>query len=144
MNILQQLAQSSAASAQLREQNKSLEQVLDEVVSNQLSLKSSLLENQTFPVIAEFKRSSPSDPAIGLEKNLESVVREYQNMGASGLSVLTEESKFNGGLADLSLSRKQSNLPKRSNERLGSKNERRERRRLRLKRSKRKLRKKRK
>ncbi len=62
-------------------------------------------------VIAEHKRSSPSAGVIRDDLDLADVVSAYERGGASALSVLTEESRFGGSLADLAAARAASTLP---------------------------------
>jgi indole-3-glycerol phosphate synthase len=62
-------------------------------------------------VIAEHKRSSPSAGTIREGVPLADVVRAYERGGASALSVLTEETRFGGSLADLGSARAASKLP---------------------------------
>jgi len=62
-------------------------------------------------VIAEHKRSSPSAGTIREDLALADVVRAYERGGAAALSVLTEESRFGGTLADLGAARAASSLP---------------------------------
>ncbi len=62
-------------------------------------------------VIAEIKRASPSrgDLADILEPN--TLAAQYEAAGASAVSVLTEERKFKGSLADLEAVRKAISIP---------------------------------
>jgi indole-3-glycerol phosphate synthase len=62
-------------------------------------------------VIAEHKRSSPSAGVIRADLELADVVSAYERAGARALSVLTEESRFGGALADLAAARAASSLP---------------------------------
>jgi indole-3-glycerol phosphate synthase len=62
-------------------------------------------------VIAEHKRSSPSAGVIRADLELADVVSAYERAGAAALSVLTEESRFGGSLADLAAARAASSLP---------------------------------
>jgi indole-3-glycerol phosphate synthase len=62
-------------------------------------------------VIAEHKRSSPSAGVIRADLELSDVVSAYERGGASALSILTEESRFGGNLADLAAARRASSLP---------------------------------
>jgi indole-3-glycerol phosphate synthase len=62
-------------------------------------------------LIAEHKRSSPSAGVIRSDLELADVVSAYERAGARALSVLTEESRFAGELADLGAARAASSLP---------------------------------
>jgi indole-3-glycerol phosphate synthase len=62
-------------------------------------------------LIAEHKRSSPSAGVIRADLELPEVVSAYERAGARALSVLTEESRFGGTLADLAAARAASSLP---------------------------------
>jgi len=63
-------------------------------------------------IIAEIKRASPSRGTLfGARENICGIIRAYDNGGASALSVLTEESHFNGSLDDLVLARELTELP---------------------------------
>jgi indole-3-glycerol phosphate synthase len=62
-------------------------------------------------VIAEHKRRSPSAGLIRDGVSLAEVVGAYERAGARALSVLTEESRFGGSLADLEAARRASGLP---------------------------------
>jgi indole-3-glycerol phosphate synthase len=62
-------------------------------------------------VIAEHKRSSPSEGTIREGSTLEEIVTAYERGGASALSVLTEPQWFGGSLQDLSAARAATGLP---------------------------------
>jgi indole-3-glycerol phosphate synthase len=62
-------------------------------------------------LIAEHKRSSPSAGVIREDLAVQDVVLAYERGGAAALSVLTEESRFAGSLADLAAVRAASILP---------------------------------
>jgi indole-3-glycerol phosphate synthase len=62
-------------------------------------------------LIAEHKRSSPSAGMIREDLAVQDVVIAYERGGAAALSVLTEESRFDGSLADLAAARAASILP---------------------------------
>lgn len=70
-------------------------------ISNR-SLKRSLLADGSTGIIAEFKRKSPSKGWFKTkELEVEQVVVSYNNFGAAGISVLTDEEFFGGDLDDL-------------------------------------------
>lgn len=62
-------------------------------------------------VIAEVKRSSPSKGALAAITDPAGLAEQYQEAGASVISVLTERRRFNGSLADLDSVRKAVTLP---------------------------------
>lgn len=66
-----------------------------------LSLKKFLLDETKTGIIAEFKRQSPSKGIINDVAGVEQVTKAYAQHGASGISVLTDETFFGGSLNDL-------------------------------------------
>lgn len=54
------------------------------------------VNNGRFNIIAEYKRASPSRGIIRQDLEIETVTRQYAEAGAAAISVLTEESAFNG------------------------------------------------
>ncbi|GAC1486166.1 MAG: indole-3-glycerol phosphate synthase TrpC [Flavisolibacter sp.] len=62
-----------------------------------------MLDKDKTGIIAEFKRKSPSKGIINENADLLKVTSAYKQMGASGISVLTDESFFGGSLKDLAL-----------------------------------------
>ena len=71
---------------------------------NTISMTNSI-KNDSFGIIAEFKRRSPSKNEINNKLSVDEVCRNYQTFGASGLSVLTNLKYFGGSLEDLVLAR---------------------------------------
>lgn len=62
-------------------------------------------------IIAEFKKKSPSRPAINQYADVTSVTMGYMQAGASALSVLTDEVFFGGSSNDLTKARKYNFCP---------------------------------
>src|SRR5690606_3177397 len=69
------------------------------------SLTASLKDKRKTGIIAEFKRCSPSKGMINGRVDVEEVTRKYTAYGAAGLSVLTDEHFFKGGVEDLKRAR---------------------------------------
>jgi indole-3-glycerol phosphate synthase len=62
-------------------------------------------------IIAEFKRRSPSKPAINLNANIDTVPVGYENAGAVATSILTNEYYFGGSSEDISGARPYLSIP---------------------------------
>ncbi len=69
------------------------------------------LRGDLISVIAEVKRASPSKGALSSISNPAALAEQYQSAGASVISVLTEERRFNGSLADLETVRSAVSIP---------------------------------
>ena len=70
-----------------------------------------LLISSEMSVIAEVKRSSPSKGALATITDPAGLAAQYEEAGAQVVSVLTEQRRFGGSLADLDVVRKAIELP---------------------------------
>jgi indole-3-glycerol phosphate synthase len=70
-----------------------------------------LLLKNSFSVISEVKRASPSKGHLSDIPDPASLALEYQTGGAQVISVLTEERQFSGSLADLDAVRRKVSIP---------------------------------
>jgi indole-3-glycerol phosphate synthase len=70
-----------------------------------------VLKGDQIKVIAEVKRSSPSKGALSAIGDPAALAEQYENAGASVISVLTEERRFKGSLADLTSVRDRVSIP---------------------------------
>lgn len=75
-----------------------------------LSLKETLMAQDSTGIIAEFKRKSPSKGYINQHADVTNITKAYSKAGASGLSVLTDHEFFGGNNEDLVAARK-NNIP---------------------------------
>ena len=69
------------------------------------------LLGEQMKVIAEVKRSSPSKGELSAIADPAALAEQYQEAGASVISVLTEERRFKGSLADLAAVRARVTIP---------------------------------
>lgn len=75
------------------------------------SLRAALSDQARINCIAEFKRASPSKGGIRLHADPVQIARAYEAGGAAAISVLTEEDRFLGSIADLQAVRAAVNIP---------------------------------
>ncbi|HLM02060.1 MAG TPA: indole-3-glycerol phosphate synthase TrpC [Pyrinomonadaceae bacterium] len=74
-------------------------------------LREALQNRNRLNIIAEIKRASPSKGVINDKIDAAEIARNYERGGACAISVLTEEDKFQGSLADLKTARAAVSLP---------------------------------
>ena len=87
---------------------------LQEQASHRESAKAAeaaLRDGDAVKIIAEVKRSSPSKGPLAAIGDPAGLAGDYENGGASWISVLTERRRFNGSLDDLSAVRSAVDIP---------------------------------
>jgi len=106
MTILDQIIASKRKEVALKKALVSFKQLENSDLFNSKtnSLSKSIM-NSPFGIIAEHKRRSPSKATINNNFSVEEVVKGYENSGASGISILTDNHYFGGSLDDLILAR---------------------------------------
>jgi indole-3-glycerol phosphate synthase len=113
MSFLSNILKATRESVDARERDLPLEQLKADtkpLPDDRRFLRA--LRRDGIAVIAEFKRSSPSEGPLAAENlDIRERVSEYQRGGADALSVLTEQSSFHGSLADLRAARATCDLP---------------------------------
>lgn len=75
------------------------------------SLSEAIKDNSEISLISEIKLASPTLGEIRKPLNLNSIVREMENSGVVGLSILTEPNYFNGSYDNLKLAVINTKLP---------------------------------
>jgi indole-3-glycerol phosphate synthase len=96
----------------LAKRRKSLGQLHDEMSQAPAPLDAHpVLKGEVMKVIAEVKRSSPSKGSLSAITDPAGLAEQYQIAGASVISVLTEERRFKGSLADLTAVRSRVSIP---------------------------------
>jgi indole-3-glycerol phosphate synthase len=105
MNILEQIIADKRIKVAERKQQVPVAQLeqYGDFKKLPLSLKALLKDEVKTGIIAEFKRASPSKGLINGTASVAEVTGAYAAGGASGISVLTDETYFNGTLQDLAI-----------------------------------------
>jgi indole-3-glycerol phosphate synthase len=109
---LENILESTMEAVKARRKLRPLEQVIAQLeprVDDHKFLQA--LQGAGIGLIAEFKRRSPSEGALGRNPDVATVVKAYEGGGASAVSVLTEASKFGGSADDLRAARAACRLP---------------------------------
>ena len=96
----------------VRQARTSLDELKDRAAAAPAALDgAAALRGQGVAVIAEVKRSSPSKGALAAIADPASLAADYEAGGASVISVLTEQRRFGGSLADLDAVRARVDVP---------------------------------
>ena len=111
--MLEDLYAGAEADARARLEQVSISQLehLINNVSQTIDCLSVFGKSKTIQVIAEIKRASPSKGDLAPIPDPAALALTYESAGASAISVLTEERKFKGSLADLAAVRKAVSIP---------------------------------
>ncbi len=113
MNILHTIVQRKKeeielAKAKVKESTLVQSEIFDRKC---FSLSDYILKSELSGIIAEFKRKSPSKPAINLHADVVEATTGYVSAGASALSVLTDVDFFGGNDNDLKQARSVNQIP---------------------------------
>ena len=113
MNVLDEIVLNTKSKLEAMKSKTSLEELISQV--NKLKIeKSSFKENLSAndqAIIAEIKKASPSAGIISEDFDPVTKAKEYELLGASALSILTEEDYFLGSIQYLKDVKAISNLP---------------------------------
>lgn len=112
-DILQEIVATKRAEVDRRKRETDLQTLYRQAETPRTtrhSLREALRSSST-GIISEFKRRSPSKGWINREADVQSVVRAYQQAGATALSVLTDTPYFGGTDDDLRAARQACSLP---------------------------------
>ena len=113
MSILKEIVEKTIITIDKRKKSKSLDHLKSQIENLTLAdpnFKKSLLKKDE-AIIAEIKKASPSAGIISHNFNPVSKAKEYENIGASALSILTEESYFKGSSKYLEEVKRHTKLP---------------------------------
>jgi indole-3-glycerol phosphate synthase len=103
-------AQKRIEVAQLIPRTSEFERAADAARSSRRDFRSALLSHSP-AIIAEIKKASPSKGLLAADFDPQSIARAYERGGAACLSVLTDQSYFQGSLNHLMLARAAVGLP---------------------------------
>lgn len=111
--MLNDLLQGALADARAREEQRSLALVEQDALNAGVPRNAleALAPAEHIKVIAEIKRASPSRGQLAHIEEPHELAKRYEQGGASAISVLTEERRFKGSLADLRRVREATELP---------------------------------
>lgn len=111
--MLSELLAGSLEDARLRRESRTLAQVEADALARvaPIDALAALAPRERIRVIAEVKRASPSRGSLAAIPEPQTLAAQYEAGGASAVSVLTEERKFLGSLADLEAVRKAVSIP---------------------------------
>ncbi len=113
-NILEKIVWQKSHEVEIERKRVSLEKLQSQIESlpNTKEFISALQNSQSIPaIIAEVKKASPSRGVIRNDFDPIYISREYQQGGATCLSVLTDKTFFQGGFDILSKVRKEVTIP---------------------------------
>jgi len=113
MSILKDIVEKTIITIDKRKESKSLDHLKSQIENLTLAdpnFKKSLLKKDE-AIIAEIKKASPSAGIISHNFNPVSKAKEYESIGASALSILTEESYFKGSSKYLEEVKRHTKLP---------------------------------
>lgn len=113
MSILKEIVKKTIITIDKRKESKSLDHLKSQIENLTLAdpnFKKSLLKKDE-AIIAEIKKASPSAGIISHNFNPVSKAKEYESIGASALSILTEESYFKGSSKYLEEVKRHTKLP---------------------------------
>ena len=96
--------------AEARTRVAALEQLAEQRISERRDFRGALTTSQP-AVISEIKKASPSKGLLAPDFNPAETARVYERGGAAALSVLTDETFFQGSLADLETARSAVSIP---------------------------------
>lgn len=96
----------------LAQRRRSLSELHERIETQPVALDAyDFLSRQPMSVIAEVKRASPSKGALAQIADPAALAEKYQEAGAAAVSVLTEQRRFGGSLADLDAVRSRIEIP---------------------------------
>ncbi|WP_138429502.1 indole-3-glycerol phosphate synthase TrpC [Fodinibius saliphilus] len=112
-NILEEIVEQTASDLKKRKKERSFSDLGDLELYEEKSqnFAESLLQDNDVAIIAEIKKASPSKGLIRPDFDPQKIAAQYQEGGASAISVLTDEPAFKGSLKYLEISSREVSIP---------------------------------
>lgn len=112
MNVLEEIIANKRREVALLKESRTAESFSKSVYFDRetLSLKA-YITSLGFGIIAEIKRKSPSGGDIKTDMNVAEQAAFYQQNGAAGISILTDNKYFGGSIDDILKAREVTDLP---------------------------------
>ena len=113
MNILDEIVANTRAKVSIAKEKVSLDDMISTIHSTKIvnSKFKASLKDKDQAIIAEIKKASPSAGVISKDFDPVTKAKEYEAIGASALSILTEEDYFLGSIQFLKDVKEVSDLP---------------------------------
>lgn len=112
MNVLEEIVANKRKEVELLKQQRTIESFTETPGFHKKPLSlSGYIRSANFGIIAEIKRKSPSGGDIKTDVNITGQARFYEQNGASGISILTDEKYFGGSINDLIEASEVVNIP---------------------------------
>lgn len=112
MNVLEEIVANKRKEVELLKQQRTIKSFTESPGFHKKPLSlSEYIRSANFGIIAEIKRKSPSGGDIKTDVNITEQARFYEQNGASGISILTDEKYFGGSINDIIEARGVVNIP---------------------------------
>lgn len=111
MNFLDQIIEHKKLEVNALKSRYTFKDFMEQDLFQRETISFSKAISSNFGIIAEFKRKSPSAGKLLVETSVSEQLKNYEENGASALSILTDFNFFGGSIEDISLNRSLSHLP---------------------------------
>lgn len=112
MNILKKIIENKKNEIKTNKEKKTVNNLLREIIKAPSNRNfREIFENNSFVIIAEIKKKSPSAGYIKKSINIEKIVKTYEKAGAKAISVLTDKKYFDGNINFIKEAKKFCTLP---------------------------------
>ncbi|MFN5984458.1 MAG: indole-3-glycerol phosphate synthase TrpC [Fluviicola sp.] len=111
MNFLDQIIENKKLEVNALKSRYTFKDFMEQDLFQRETISFSKAISSDFGIIAEFKRKSPSAGNLLVETAISEQLKNYEENGASALSILTDSKYFGGSIEDISMNRTRTNLP---------------------------------